>query len=109
MRERVWDWYLNDAYTRLMPGGRIILVNTRWHSDDLAGRLLEAEENGGDKWTVLHFPAIDDYGDALWPDQFPLKVLDRIRINVGERAWNALYQGSHARGWHVLHARHDPL
>ena len=96
MRERVWEWYQNDAYTRLMPGGVIIIISTRWHEDDLVGRLLREQEAGGDKWTVLHHPAIDDDGMALWSDRYPVPVLDRIRRNVGPRAWNALYQGDPA-------------
>ena len=58
MRNRTWDWYQNDAYTRLMPGGRVIVISTRWHDDDLVGRLLSEQERGGDTWTVLHHPAI---------------------------------------------------
>lgn len=94
MRNRLWDWYLNDAYTRLMPGGRVILIQTRWHDDDLAGRLLRAQEEGtGDEWVVLHHPALDATGAALWPDQYSAEALDHIRRVVGPRTWQALYQG----------------
>ncbi|MBP9665262.1 MAG: hypothetical protein KBD94_11620, partial [Pyrinomonadaceae bacterium] len=55
-RERVWDWFNDDLYTRLEPNGQIILIQTRWHEDDLAGRLL-ADENSGE-WTVINLPAI---------------------------------------------------
>jgi predicted phage terminase large subunit-like protein len=59
LRQKVWDWFSDDIYTRLEPDGAIILIQTRWHEDDLAGRLLRAsEEEGGEKWDVVSFPAI---------------------------------------------------
>lgn len=90
-RDRVWSWYRSTAYTRLSPDGRVVLIQTRWHQDDLAGRLLEAEQTGGDKWTVLDLPAIDQ-GRALWPERFNAERLDAIRRNIGPREWSALYQ-----------------
>jgi hypothetical protein len=57
VREKLWDWYQSDLSTRLKPGGRIVLIQTRWHEDDLAGRLLEAQAAGGDQWTILSLPA----------------------------------------------------
>lgn len=91
-RERVWSWYRSTAYTRLSPDGRIVLIQTRWHEDDLAGRLLEAQKTGGDHWTVLDLPAIDKAGEALWPERFDLARLERIKANIGPREWSALYQ-----------------
>lgn len=90
-RQRVWDWYTSTAYTRLMPGGAIIVINTRWHDDDLTGRLLEAQEHGGDKWEVLSLPAIKD-NQPLWPEWYPLERLEQIRSVLPARDWNALYQ-----------------
>ncbi len=59
IRERVWDWFNDDIYTRLQPDGKIILIQTRWHEDDLAGRLLrEAAEEGGEQWEVISLPAL---------------------------------------------------
>ncbi|CUI02624.1 Phage terminase, large subunit [Janthinobacterium sp. CG23_2] len=91
-RQRVWDWYTSTAYTRLMPGGAIIVINTRWHDDDLSGRLLAAQEDGGDKWEVLSLPAIDGEGKALWPAWYPLERLEQIRGVLPARDWNSLYQ-----------------
>lgn len=91
-RRRVWDWYTSTAYTRLMPGGAIVLINTRWHEDDLSGRLLEQQEHGGDKWEVLSLPAIDGAGRALWQDDYPIERLLQIKAVLPERDWNALYQ-----------------
>ena len=105
-RDRCWDWYLNDAMTRLLPGGVVLLVTTRWHEDDLAGRLLAEQEEGGEKWEVLHRKAIDEHGEALWPERYPVEALDRVRKR-NTRTWQALFQGSPApdqgtyfeRGW----------
>lgn len=91
-RQRVWDWYTSTAYTRLMPGGAIVVINTRWHDDDLTGRLLHEQENGGDKWEVLSLPAIDEDGAALWPEWYPLERLEQIRGVLPARDWNSLYQ-----------------
>lgn len=91
-RNTVWDWYTSTAYTRLMPKGRVIVVQTRWHEDDLAGRLLEAVEKGGDKWVCLNLPAIDGEGKALWPERYPVEALERIKAAIGPRDWAALYQ-----------------
>lgn len=91
-RQRVWDWYTSTAYTRLMPGGAIIVINTRWHDDDLSGRLLAEQLNGGDKWDLLSLPAIDREGNPLWPEWYPLERLEQIRAVLPARDWNALYQ-----------------
>jgi predicted phage terminase large subunit-like protein len=91
-REKVWNWYRSTFFTRLMPGGAIVLIQTRWHEDDLAGRLLEQDgrvEDGGE-WHVLELPAILD-GQALWPAWYPLEALERIKRTIGQREWSALY------------------
>lgn len=97
-RNRVWDWWQSVALTRLEPNGSLVVINTRWNPDDLSGRLLESE---GDEWTVLDLPALslspDDPlgrqpGEALWPERYGPKDLERIRKGVGQRVWWALYQ-----------------
>lgn len=88
-RELVWDWYRSTLYTRLMPGGAIVLIQTRWHDDDLAGRLLAQE---ADQWEVLELPAINDAGEALWPEWYDRAALERIKATIGPREWSALYQ-----------------
>lgn len=106
IRNNVWDWYTSTLYTRLAPGGGVIVIMTRWHLDDLAGRLLEAERLGeGDKWHVINFPAIaesDEFdasgkllrrsGEALHPERYPLEQLVKIKATIGSRDWEALYQ-----------------
>ena len=96
VRNSVWDWYTSTLYTRLMPGGSIVLVQTRWHEDDLAGRLLEAQKHGGDKWEIINLEAIANEGtdneQPLWPEWYPLPALKRIQANIGAREFSALYQ-----------------
>ena len=91
IRDSIWDWYTSTLYTRLMPGGAIVLIQTRWHEDDLAGRLLEQQKNGGDKWDIINLEAISD-DKALWPEWYPLESLHRIQANIGAREFSALYQ-----------------
>lgn len=100
IREKIWDWYGSTFYTRLAPGGGILLINTRWHMDDLAGRLLEAARTGeGDQWRVVNFPAIatkdEEFrkaGEALHPERYPVEQLMAIKAALGIRDWEALYQ-----------------
>lgn len=98
-RDSVWDWYTSTFYTRLSPKSGILLGMTRWHEDDLAGRLLADMKNGGDQWRVVSFPAIaeedEEYrkeGDALHPERYDLTHLTKIKKAVGTQTWNALYQ-----------------
>ncbi len=91
-RKSVWDWYTGTAYNRLMPGGAVVVINHRMHEDDLCGRLLASQAAGGDRWEVVELPAINDAGEALWPDAYPIEALERIRRNSQARFWSALYQ-----------------
>lgn len=89
-RRKAWDWYTSTAYTRLMPDGAIVVIMTRWHEADLVGKILE--EHGHEGWEVLELPAIDEQGNALWKEQYPIEVLENIRQTIGARDWSALYQ-----------------
>lgn len=97
MRERAWNWFYGEAKTRLMPGGRILIIMTRWHEDDLVGRLLDTEP---EKWEMLVLPAISDenteHEKALWESRYPLTVLHEIKSSMAKagrlREWNAQYQ-----------------
>lgn len=94
IQETAWDWYRGDLYTRLMPGARIVVTQTRWNEQDLSGRILESEgrvEDGG-QWHVLDLPAINEKGEALWPEWYPVPSLERIKASIGSREWSALYQ-----------------
>ena len=85
-RDSVWDWYTSTLYTRLSPKSGILLGMTRWHEDDLAGRLLVDMQNGGDQWRVVSFPAIAEQdeenrneGEALHPERYNLEHLSKIK------------------------------
>lgn len=105
-RESVYKWWRSTFYTRQEGHTLMVLILTRWHDDDLAGRLLkeqkEAEKNGEidyDKWEVLEFKAIaeqDDEnrkkGDALWPSKFDVPKLNVTKAALGSYEWSALYQ-----------------
>lgn len=112
VREAAKSWYSSTAYTRLAPGAGVLVIQTRWHDDDLAGWLLsemreaekEAKEDGewpedADKWEILDFPAIATHdekyrrrGDALHEDRYPLPALRKIKKTLAPRDWAALYQ-----------------
>jgi predicted phage terminase large subunit-like protein len=109
IRETLRKWYQTTLYTRLTPDGAIIVVQTRWHEDDLVGWLLADEAKQvaegthvGERWTVINFPAIcedqDDLlgrsiGEPLWPEYgFGIEQLNKIKSDVGTYTFNALYQ-----------------
>jgi predicted phage terminase large subunit-like protein len=96
-REKMWDWYQSTWRSRLEPGGTIIILMTRWHVDDLVGRLLQHDPEG---WTRVRFPAIAEEhdilgrkpGDALWPERYNLASLDAIKKDTSSYWFSALYQ-----------------
>jgi len=100
VREMQKGWYESTAYTRLAPGGGVLIIQTRWHLDDLSGWLEDKSDNGsGDKFKVIRFPAVateDEQfrkeGEALHPDRYDLTALERIKQAVGPRTWASLYQ-----------------
>ncbi len=95
-RDALWNWYRSDLATRLKPGGRIVLIMTRWHEDDLGGRLIDADPS----WRLLKLPALAEtndpmgraQGEPLWPEWESAEALERKRQSVGQRVWQALYQ-----------------
>ena len=132
IRDKHWDWFRSTFRTRIWEEGAIVLVMTRWHEDDLAGRLLQDQ---GQDWAVLRLPAVAETqkerdeshrllgleagqpdplrrkpGDPLCPHRFSKKALAQIRRDVGSQAWHAEYQGvprapegnRFKRAWFVL-------
>lgn len=97
IRDRIWDWYINDFTTRLVPGARKVLIQTRWHEDDLAGRALQHED-----WEVVSLPAIAEandllgraVGEPLWSegDYGYGAQLQELSKRTPARTWSALYQ-----------------
>lgn len=121
-RDGTWDWFNDDIYTRLEPGAAVILIQTRWHEDDLAGRLLKETENGGEPWEVVSLPALAEEperrrlagecslmpdspagrgrsdalgrspGVALCRDRYDEAALAKIKRKLGSYSFSALYQ-----------------
>jgi phage terminase large subunit-like protein len=99
-RENVWQFFTSTAFTRLEPGGVIVVILTRWHMDDLAGRILKNPELVK-RCKVIHFPAIAtqkeayrDVGEALWPERYNVQALEEIKTTIGPYDFAALYQGN---------------
>lgn len=101
IREKLWDWYRSTVRTRVMPGGGIVIVQTRWHEDDLVGKIIA--DRGGSGWVRVTLPALAEAGDilkrppgtALWPGMWPKIVLEGIRDDpggAGEAWFRALFQ-----------------
>jgi len=98
IRDNIWDWFLATAYTRIEPGGSIILVMTRWHQDDLAGRIIENLKD--DNWKVINLPAFANEHDVLrreineplWAERFDANKLLEISETLGSYWFSALYQ-----------------
>lgn len=100
-RERVWDFYRATAYTRLRPDATVIILHTRWHRDDLIGRLLAGhDDTDAEAWRVVNLRALAEGDDpldrepqaALWPQQYPRARLEKTRQAIGPYYWQALYQ-----------------
>ena len=103
VRDKTWEWFLSDLTTRLLPGGFKVLIQTRWHEDDLAGRILAEANRTGEQWDVISLPAEageDDPlgrqpGEMLWSDDEAYgyaRMLEREKNSQPLRNWAALYQ-----------------
>mgnify|MGYP003651278616 CR=1 FL=1 len=127
--DKAYEWFTTGARTRLMPGGRIALVQTRWATNDLTGRLTKdmVMNEGADQYEVVEFPAIlekevpSETGTelvqySLWPEQWPLEDLLRTKASMPSYQWNAQYQQNPVseegaiikREWWRLWDREDP-
>lgn len=97
-RDYIWNWFTTTAFTRIEPGGSCIIIATRWHHDDLIGRILK--HNPGGQWLYVHIPAIamdNDIlgrapGEPLFPERYPLEVLMERKDTLGSFFFNALFQ-----------------
>lgn len=97
IREQKWDWWRTTAHTRLEPGAVVVVIQTRWHEDDLTGRILKDHP---EDWEVINLPALAEEndplgrqpGEALCPERYDENALGAIRTAVGNQAWSALYQ-----------------
>ena len=119
IREERWKWFRSVARTRLTPDGCMIVMHTRWHDDDLIGRITKEDswmswedykdktdykplgDENNPKWVRMSFPAIAEQdepyrasGEALWPARYPISELLDIKRTLGSFEWSALYQQS---------------
>ena len=91
--ENTWEWITSGPRQRLQPGGTMILINTRWKTDDPAGRFIKAQSQvKADQWEVLEFPAILPSGRPLWPEYWKLDELEKVKFSIGLQKWNAQWQ-----------------
>jgi len=99
-RQKQYDWWQTTASTRLRPGGLVVLIQTRWHRDDLAGRILREAERSGQRWRELRLPALAEDLDPLrrapdeplWPEVYSFEHLQRVRSRQTSYQWRSLYQ-----------------
>lgn len=117
IRESTHAWWRTVARTRLQPHAIVILVMTRWHHDDLAGRLLKADkESGRNRWRVVRIPARADspddplgreFGQVIWPERFPTpasaeQFYDDLEVDMGPVDWAAIGQQTPTMGENAL-------
>ena len=92
--DSTYEWYTSGPRQRLQPNGAIIIIATRWSERDLIGRVLQdaAERGKEDEWRVIEFPAILPSGNPLWPEFWPLNLLEDLKAELPPSKWNAQYQ-----------------
>lgn len=99
-RQKQWEWWQSVATTRMRPGGLIVVVQTRWHRDDLTGRIQDQARTNGQRWLTVKLPALAEDndplgrapGEALWPEVYSREFLERSKATRTTYYWRALYQ-----------------
>ena len=89
-RDTVSDWFTSTGISSVEPGGSVIVCHTRWNPDDLIGRLSTDKEIA---WEYINLPALNEHGEALWPDRWPAEALNIRRREVGEYDWASMFMG----------------
>lgn len=89
-RDKSWAWWQSTLLTRLTPDGRVVYIGTRWHEDDIPGRIMQQKG-----WKVIHIPALDENQNSYWPDEWPTERLLAVKSEdeMGSDAFNCQYQG----------------
>lgn len=105
VRDHMWEWFEQDLMTRLEPDGAAIVTMTRWHPDDIPGRIIKSQEAGnpigGESWEIINLAALageDDPlgrapGESLWEERWPRAKLERMKRGMSPYAWSALFDG----------------
>ena len=99
-RDNIWDWFNSTAFTRIEPAGSIVIIMTRWHQDDLTGRIMVS--NTFNEWEHIKLPALAEFNDIigrpvgmpLWSERFDIEKLKQIRRQIGDFWFASLYQQS---------------
>ena len=102
-QQQKYDWFTSTAYTRLEPGGSVVILATRWDKNDLIGMLKANQGDFQGVWKIIEIPAIafndgtvDPLGrapgEALWPERYPVKRLQQIKSMLGQFYWQAEFQ-----------------
>ena len=91
--DNAWSWFQTGPLQRLMPGGAIIVIMTRWSLIDITGRLVQfnIQNPDAEPWEVVELPAILPSGKSLWPEQWPIEQLEAKKQAMDPRYWNAQY------------------
>ena len=93
--EKAWNWYTSGPRQRLQPGGRIVVVMTRWSTKDITGQLLRAQgEENSDEWEVVELPALLPDGKPVWPEYWTKDELEKTKASIPVNNWNAQYMQS---------------
>ena len=88
--ERAYEWYTSGPRQRLQPGGKIVVVMTRWSLKDLTGALIGAQKGiKSDQWEVIQFPAILPTNKPVWPEYWKLSELESVKASLSIQKWNA--------------------
>lgn len=102
-QQQIYEWFTSTAYTRLEPGGSVVILATRWDKNDLIGMLKANQSEFNNVWKVIEIPAIAfndgtvdplgrQPGEALWPERYPLKRLMQLKAMLGSFYWEAEFQ-----------------
>jgi predicted phage terminase large subunit-like protein len=100
MREKLWGWWQTEVWTRREPGAKTVVLGTRWHEDDLMGRLVNQHEEKQLKWDILRFPTFAEesdqlkreVGEVLWPERWSAEAMEEARNGMVPYNWSALHQ-----------------
>lgn len=122
IRNKIWDWYESTFYTRREGNAPMLLTCTRWHEDDLAGRLLRKakEDPKADQWEVITLPALSEDTRAeydvrkavnlpLWPEKYSLETLEKIKATVSAYTWLSMFQQRPAAAQGLIFRRENFL
>ena len=91
--DNAYEWYTSGPRQRLQPGGRILIVMTRWSTKDLTGQLMKAQtEPKADQWEVVEFPAILPNNKPIWPEYWKLSELESVKASLSQQKWQAQWQ-----------------